>query len=108
MGTEREAEAAGRSLRTPANQEGGGLARAGGLDGKLQSFITPAAAQLHSNTFLTLPRTPPLKHKLELGPGESPSQLWPLKPRQEQLPNCPSRRRGWGARLWGGEAPNRH
>lgn len=66
MGTEREAEAAGRSLRTPANQEGGGSARAGGWMARCEvPALWPRAARLHSHTSqesppLTLLRTQPI------------------------------------------------
>lgn len=52
MGTEREAEAGGRSRRTPADREGGGRLSPGrwAWEGEFEFHLAPAAAQLHSNT----------------------------------------------------------
>lgn len=90
MGTEREAEAGGRSWRTPADQrEEGGSVKAGGRGmASSGSFSSLTAAQCHSNIVLTLLRNTPvpsntqpitlcLTPRLEPGPGESPAQLWP-------------------------------
>lgn len=91
MGTERETEAGGRSWRTPADQrEEGGSVKAGRLGmASSRSFSSLTAAQYHSNIVLTLlrntspvpsntqPITLCLTPRLELGPGESPAQVWP-------------------------------
>lgn len=112
MGTEREAEAAGRSRRTPADREGGGSAKAGqagmawaGMSSFQNLPLWPPAAQLLSSTALTLsypfpdpphtqPITPPLTLRLELGPGVSPSQLWPLVAKPRAVTKLPAQKAG--------------
>lgn len=112
MGTEREAEAAGRSRRTPADREGGDSAKAGpagmawaGMSSFRNLPLSPPAAQLLSSTALTLSSpspdpphtqsiTPPLTRRLELGPGVSPSQLWPLVSKPRAMAKLPGQKAG--------------
>lgn len=85
MGTEREAEAGGRSRRTPAGREEGEWRVASSevsflsccCSASLQHSLDPLQESPPSTPQHTQPTELPLTRELELGPRESPSRLWP-------------------------------